>query len=191
MIFNTLSHEVASILLPPANVVCEGYVLHLSVILLTGGRAWLLWGVEGHAWLLRGDRDVHGCSGGHAWLLWGGMHGCSGGCVLLLLGVCFFPGGHAWFFGGACIGYDEIRSLSGQYASFWNTFLFRFTKCLYWGSHWQPLITLIMLYIFQGPSWSCKIRTETKVINQIVKDTATGSSLFETLNALTWSGLGL
>ena len=33
-------------------------------------------------------------------------------------------GGHAWLFrGGACIGYDEIRLMSGQYASYWNAFL--------------------------------------------------------------------
>ena len=48
---------------------------------------------------------VHGCWG-HAWLL-GGMHGC---------------GGHAQLW-GACIGYDEIRSISGRYASYWNAFL--------------------------------------------------------------------
>ena len=28
--------------------------------------------------------------------------------------------------GGACVGYDEIRSMSGRYASYWNAFL-----CLY------------------------------------------------------------
>ena len=36
---------------------------------------------------------------------WGGMHGC-GGC-------------------GGCIGYDEIRSMSGRYASYWNAFLYQ------------------------------------------------------------------
>ena len=25
--------------------------------------------------------------------------------------------------GGACVGYDEIRSMSGRYASYWNAFL--------------------------------------------------------------------
>ena len=36
-----------------------------------------------------------------------------------------FFGGHEWFFpGGACVGYDEIRSMSGRYASYWNAFLF-------------------------------------------------------------------
>ena len=112
-----------------------------------GGLAWLLQG--GHVWLLRGG--MRGCSGGHAWLLGGcmvapgGMRGCSGGCMVLL-------GGHAWFFWGVCVvlfggmrgfiqgacmvlfgggcawffsffGYNEIRSMSGRYASYWNVFL--------------------------------------------------------------------
>ena len=48
-------------------------------------------------------------------------------------------GGHVWFYlggmrgfirGGACIvfsvffGYNEIRSMSGRYASYWNAFLY-------------------------------------------------------------------
>ena len=32
--------------------------------------------------------------------------------------------------GGACMGYDEIRSMSGWYASYWNAFLF--DKNLLW-----------------------------------------------------------
>ena len=32
-------------------------------------------------------------------------------------------GGHAWLLGGACVGYDEIRSMSGRYAYYWNAFL--------------------------------------------------------------------
>ena len=32
-----------------------------------------------------------------------------------------FLGGVRGFFG--CIGYNEIRSMSGQYASYWNAFL--------------------------------------------------------------------
>ena len=69
--------------------------------LLRGGCAWLLGG--GHVWFFPGG--MHGFS-------WGGMHGCSWG------DACFFPGG------GACVGYDEIRSMSGRYASYWNAFLF-------------------------------------------------------------------
>ena len=80
-----------------------------------------LGGAGGHAWLLRGG--VCGClgagacvvaPGGHAWFLPGGMHGFFWG------GMCgFFRGG-----GEARIGYDEIRSISGRYASYWNAFLF-------------------------------------------------------------------
>ena len=39
----------------------------------------------------------------------------AGGCVWLA-GACVVVGG--------CIGYDEIRSMSGRYASYWNAFLF-------------------------------------------------------------------
>ena len=68
-----------------------------------------MWGVHGctgyvvaggHAWLLGG---VHACQGV------GGVHGCQGACVVA---------------GGACVGYDKIRSMSGRYASYWNAFLF-------------------------------------------------------------------
>ena len=58
----------------------------------------------------------------------------SGGCMVFSRGACvFFSRGHACFFlggmrgflrGGACVGYDEIRSISGRYASYWNAFLF-------------------------------------------------------------------
>ena len=61
----------------------------------------------GRVWLWRG---VHGCWEG-AWLPGGmgcsGVHGCWG----------------AWVAGG-CVGYNEIRSMSGRYASYWNAFLF-------------------------------------------------------------------
>ena len=43
-------------------------------------------------------------------------------------GVCMAIRGHAWLW-GACMGYDEIRSMSGQYASYWNAFLFCSTFC--------------------------------------------------------------
>ena len=94
----------------------------------------------------------HGCSrgacvvapGGHAWLLLGGMHGCSWGGVC----GCSGGGGHAWLLpggqrvwllqrggmcgcsrGGGVRGFfDEIRSMSGRYASYWNAFLFK--KCV-------------------------------------------------------------
>ena len=63
----------------------------------------------------------------------GGMHGCSGGaCVVLFREACVVLfGGHAWFYSGggmhgffSFFGYNEIRSMSGRYASYWNAFLF-------------------------------------------------------------------
>ena len=52
------------------------------------------------------------CLGGHAWQ--GGMHGSRGGHVW----QGAWQGGHAWQ------RYNKIRSMSGQYASYWNAFLF-------------------------------------------------------------------
>ena len=44
--------------------------------------------------------------------------------MVLAGGACVvFPGGYAWFSRGVCIGYDEIRSMSGRYASYCNAFL--------------------------------------------------------------------
>ena len=70
----------------------------------------------GHAWLLRGV---------HAWLLWGGV------CGFIWEGhVWFYSGGmHGFIWGGmhgffSFFGYNEIRSMSGRYASYWNAFLF-------------------------------------------------------------------
>ena len=83
---------------------------------LPGGHAWLPWGMHGcqgvGVCMVGG---MHGCQGGHAWLpeghawLPGGMHGCQGG-----MHGCQ----------GVCIGYNQIRSMSGWYASYWNAFLF-------------------------------------------------------------------
>ena len=53
-----------------------------------------------------------GCRG--ACVVAGGKHGCWGACVVVG-GMCDGR--------GACMGYDEIRSMSGQYASYWNAFL--------------------------------------------------------------------
>ena len=84
-----------------------------------GGHAWLLPG--GCAWLLQGD--MRGCSGGACMVAlegWGGMRGCSGGHVWLLWrggGACVV----AWW--GVCGFFDEIRSMSGRYASYWNAVL--------------------------------------------------------------------
>ena len=98
------------------------------------GGCMVAWGacvvaLGGHAWFFL--RGVHGYFlGGHVCFFLGGMHGFSGGCC-----AWFFLGGgmHGFFWGvcmvfsgGACIRYDKIRSMSGQYASYWNAFLLGF-----------------------------------------------------------------
>ena len=91
--------------------------------------------------------------GGHVWfysgVYLGGMHGfIQGACMVLFRGACMvlFGGACVVLFGGACVvlfggvhgfirgevcmvfsvffGYNEIRSMSGRYASYWNAFLF-------------------------------------------------------------------
>ena len=68
---------------------------------------------------------MHGLFGGHvwfylggrAWFYSGGMHGfIRGACVVFLAGV------HGFF---SFFGYNEIRSMSGPYASYWNAFLLK------------------------------------------------------------------
>ena len=46
----------------------------------------------------------------------GGVRGCGG--------VCGYREGMRGCWAGACIGHDEIGSMSGRYASYWNAFLF-------------------------------------------------------------------
>ena len=181
--------------LPPANVVCEGYVFSRvchSFCSQRGGHAWLLRGV---CVVAPGGGDMRGCTGGegggggirgfirgeacvvalgqhawfysgacmvlfrghvwfysgacivlfrgHVWFYSGGMHGFIWGAGMrgfIWGGMCgfiqggvhgFIWGGHAWFYLGGGVhvffsffGYNEIRSMSGRYASYWNAFLF-------------------------------------------------------------------
>ena len=69
-------------LLPPANVVCEGYVFTPVCDSVNRGACMVAWG------------GMHGCSGG--------VRGCSGGaCVVAPRGACMVaPGGHAWLLQG-------------------------------------------------------------------------------------------
>ena len=69
-------------------------------------------------------------SGGHAWF-YSGVHGFIGGaCMVLFGGAWFYSGGmHGFIWGGmhgffSFFGYNEIWSMSGRYASYWNAFLF-------------------------------------------------------------------
>ena len=42
----------------------------------------------------------------------------------MVVGVCMVVGDMHGCRGRACIGYDEIRSMSVRYTSYWNAFLF-------------------------------------------------------------------
>ena len=69
----------------------------------------------GHVWFYSGG--MHG-------FIWGGMHGFIwGACVVLFRGDMrgFIWGGVHGFF--SFFGYNEIRSMSGRYASYWNACL--------------------------------------------------------------------
>ena len=84
------NYLVPYVLLPPANEVWGKVIfLHLSVILFTGGPAWL-WGA------------MRGCGG--ASVVAGGMCGW-GACMVpegcIVAGVCMVAGGCAWL-GGMC-----------------------------------------------------------------------------------------
>ena len=108
---------------------------------MPGGMHGFIWGgmrgfIRGHAWFYLGGRAwfyLEG-AGGHAWFYWGcvvlfewrawfysgGMHGfIRGACVVLFGGVGGGVCGFSSFFG-----YNEIRSMSGRYASYWNAFLY-------------------------------------------------------------------
>ena len=75
--------------------------------------------------------------GGHAWFYCWVCGFIRGACVVLFGGHVWFYSGGAWFYLGACVvlfrggmhgffsffGYNEIRSMSGRYASYWNAFL--------------------------------------------------------------------
>ena len=112
--------------------------------IIPGGCAWFYLG--GHAWFYSGACMV--LFGGHAWFYSGGVHGFILGAGVVLFGEGgmhgfiqggmhgFIPGGHAWFYSGVhgfiwggmhgffrFFGYNEIRSMSGRYASYWNAFL--------------------------------------------------------------------
>ena len=113
-----------------------------------GGHVWLLLGGGGHVWLLPVG-GMHGCCWGTCMVAARGcMHGCCWGtCLVAARGTCIVAQEHVWLLGacmvavgvcivaarGACmivvggvhgIRRDmEIRSMSLQYASYWNAFL--------------------------------------------------------------------
>ena len=98
--------------------------------------------------LLTGGGGMRGFIQGGAWFYLGGVHGfiwgvCGfmrGACVVLFGGVVLFRGACVVLFGGGlCVffsffGYNEIQSMSGRYASYWNAFLFWFFFTNWWKS---------------------------------------------------------
>ena len=122
-----------AILLPPANEVCEGYVFTGVCLSTLGGIRGF---IRGHVWFYSGGcawfylGDMHGFIWGvcvvlfvgHVWFYLGGMRSFIWGVCGFIWGVCMvFPGGMHGFF--SFFGYNEIRSMSGWYASYWNAFL--------------------------------------------------------------------
>ena len=95
---------------------------------------------------------------------WGGCGFIRGACMVLFGGVCVVLfGGRAWFYLGGMRGfiqggcpcffqffrYNEIRSMSGRYASYWNAFLYEEPFTLH--THFQVLKPFQVEY-FNGVS---------------------------------------
>ena len=107
--------------------------LQVSVCPHRGGVHGFIWG---HAWFYSGG--VCGFIWGSCMVLFKGMCGfIRGACVVLFGGHAWFiQGGHLWFFWGGMhgffsfVGYNEIRSMSGRYASYCNAFLLAITIIL-------------------------------------------------------------
>ena len=96
-----------------------------ACMVLFGGHAWFYsGGVHG---FIQGRGDVRGFiwGGGCVWFYSGGMCGfIRGGMHGFIQGGMrgFIQGGMCGFF--SFFGYNEMRSMSGWYASYWNAFLF-------------------------------------------------------------------
>ena len=102
------------------------WLLGGACVVLLGGMHGFIWGV---CMVLFGGMHgfIRGCMvlfRGHAWFYSGGMCGFIQGCV-----CGFIQGGmHGFIWGGmhgffSFFRYNEIRSMSRWYASYWNAFL--------------------------------------------------------------------
>ena len=121
-------------LLPPATKLGQGNIFRsvCQQFCPQGGHAWLL---GGHAWFYLGGACMV-LFRGHAWFYLGGMHGfiLGGLCGFIWggAGVVLFRGGVHGFF--SFFGYNEIWSMSGRYASYWNAFLFAVQSAAFTGT---------------------------------------------------------
>ena len=110
----------------------------------TGGGAWFYLGdmcgfIWGACMVLFGGMhgfiqgSMHGFIWGACMVLFRGVHGFIWGACVVLFGGCvwFYSGGILGFIWGGMrgffsfFGYNEIRSMSGRYASYLNAFLFK------------------------------------------------------------------
>ena len=91
-----------------------------ACVVALGGHAWFYSG--GRAWFYSGG--VHGFIRGVRGFIWGAWFYLGGVCGFIQWGcmVLFSGGGVHGFF--SFFRYNEIRSMSGRYASYWNAFLF-------------------------------------------------------------------
>ena len=99
------SATAKSTLLPPANVVCEGYVFTgICDSVNRGVCAWFYSG--GHAWFYSGGAWFYS-GGGYVWFYSGVCMVLFGGaCMVLFGGACVVLfGGHAWFYPGGMHGF--------------------------------------------------------------------------------------
>ena len=137
------------LLLPSAMKLGQGYIFTGVCDSVHGGG---MHGCQGGVHRCRGacvvmgeGEWVHGCRGG-------GVHGCRG-CAWLWGGTCMVVGR-----GRACMGYDEIWSLSGRYASYWNVYLFwfHFFNLHSWTTSEIPNLkrrTLRFTSLYNSPIW--------------------------------------
>ena len=130
-------------------------------------------------------------------------HAClsvHGEACVVAEGHAWLPGGgHLWW--GACIAYDEIRSIRGEYTSYWNALLLKtfsdnHVKCNILLIDWVlGIINSILKHQLDTPEWSMKRypifiprsevppldMTSSKQLTQILC-----SSLNEYLDQLVW-----
>ena len=127
--------------------------------------------------------------GGRAWFYLGGMHGFirgEGACMVLFRGcMVLFRGGTRGFF--SFFGYNQIRSMSGRYASYWNAFLFFIALNYFHEFHIvNNSISIIFLYTNQiNFEFKSKGSLFVKVGNEVL--TLTGKVLHVVVHSVYFS----
>ena len=143
-----------------------------------GGHAWFYSGggmrgfIRGGAWFYSGG--VRGfIRGGMRGFIRGGMRGFIQGGA----GVSgFMRGGRAWFYSGGGVrgfssfcGYNEIRSMSGRYASYWNAFLYYMFFIKLFQLHNASQLTAWCLW-FVSSHYTTIYRKHSKIVQSLKPD---------------------